>query len=291
MKSVTAVYSPLCSRNGEFLGLLEEWLNGKDIKIYKIPFDKITAREKEWYKSAGLANRNGRFKKSVFIDVFFEGNLIDSVPLKKEKIEKGLNIHIQAVEDKVKELLQKISATEFRDLLFQNQVEWQQIDETSYCDEMRLCIETYPYGNPPRRFHQRCMNMKKKVFAEVFTKEDIAGVFAKWQGKVIGLLEVFPREIIKKYGYLTGSHQKDTDYLTVGCFEVGYGIPRKEMIDELMVHLEAFYPKFRRHILEGVGTFEWNTGFTPYWIYDKYGFHRREVINETTVIMEKMIHQ
>ncbi|MCI2425073.1 hypothetical protein LM599_03530 [Candidatus Acetothermia bacterium] len=39
-------------------------------------------------------------------------------------------------------------------------------------------------------------------------------------------------------------------YLTVGCLEVGYGIPRKEMIDELMFHLELFYPDFQRHILE-----------------------------------------
>jgi len=63
------------------------------------------------------------------------------------------------------------------------------------------------------------------------------------------------------------------------------------MIDELMFHLELSYPDFQRHILEGVGTFEWSSGFRPYWVYDKYGFHRSDVIDEQTVIMEKLIHE
>ena len=67
--------------------------------------------------------------------------------------------------------------------------------------------------------------------------------------------------------------------------------PRREMIDELFFQLEKHYADLGRHFLEGVGTFEWNTGFTPYWVYDKYGFHLSEKINERTVIMEKMIHE
>lgn len=63
------------------------------------------------------------------------------------------------------------------------------------------------------------------------------------------------------------------------------------MIDELFFQLEKNYPDFSRHLLEGVGTFEWNTGFTPYWVYDKYRFHLSEKIDEQTVIMEKMIHK
>ena len=289
MKSVVVIYSPLCEQNGSFLSLLEEWLKEKDIEILEIPFDKITDREKKWYKSSELL-KNGRFLKSVFIDVFFEGKLIDSVPLKKENIEKGLGIAIHEKEEIFKTTGEEISVTKFRDLVCRGEVKWVPITEDNFREEMKLCIENYPYGSPPKHFHQRCITLKERVFREVFAKESIGGVFATLDSIVTGLIEVFPREIIKKYGYLTGSNGRDEDYLTVGCLEVGYGIPRKEMIDELFFQLEKVYPDFRRHFLEGVGTFEWNTGFTPYWVYDKYGFHRSETLDKKRVIMEKRIH-
>lgn len=268
MKSVTVVYSPLCVHNGAFLGQLKEWLDGKDIEIHAVPFNRITTQEMEWYRSAELLDKNDFFKKSVFFDVFFEGKLIDTVPPKKKKIEKELEVQIQEEERTESDKSAKeISISAFRDLLFSDQIEWLQIDKTTFYNEMKLCIENYLYGNPPQRFHQHCVKMKEKVFAEVFTKEDIGGVFAGWQGKAIRLLEVFPREIIKKYGYLAGSQGKDKDYLTVRCFEVGFGVPRKEMIDELMFHLEASYPQFHCHLLEGVG------------------------MSEAIVVMEKMIHE
>jgi len=185
----------------------------------------------------------------------------------------------------------ELSVTEFRDLMCKGELKWVPTTKDNFRDEMRLCIETYPYGSPLKRFHRRCIALKERVFAEVFTKECIAGVFAQWESKVVGFIEVFPREIIKKYGYLTGCCGNDKDYLTVGCLEVGYGIPRKEMIDELLYQLEQVYLQFNRHLLDGVGTFELNTGFTPYWVYDKYGFHRSETVGEGTVIMEKNIHE
>lgn len=284
---LVVVYSPLCARNGEFLGLLEEWLDGR-VPIRVIPFNEITDKERELYASAGLV-QDGRFKKSVFIHVFFEGELIDSVPLKKEAIEKGLNIKIQSDEDHSTGPRELMSVTAFRELVCTKKIQWVPLNKDTYLDEMRLCLENYPYGNPADRFHNQCITIKERVFKEVFGIVDTAGVFAVWNNAVLGLIEVFPREIVRKYGYLTGSHGEDETYLTVGCFEVGYGIPRKEMIDELFFQLEGIYPTLCRRFIEGVGTFEWNTGFTPYWVYDKYGFCRSETINEETVIMEKDI--
>ena len=290
MKSVFVVYSPLCEHNGAFLHQLEEWLDRKGIELCEIPFERITDQEKEWYKSAGLLEK-GRFKKSVFIDVFFEGRLIDSVPLKKENIEKGLHIDIQDKDKFIKAPGTEVSVTEFRNLICKGDITWLPIKKDNFKDEMKLCTENYPYGNPPKQVHNRCITLKEEVFKKVFATERIAGVFAQWDRKVVGLIEVFPREIIRKYGFLAGTCRRDEEYLTVGCLEVGYGIPRKEMIDELFFQLEKNYADLGRHLLEGVGTFEWNTGFTPYWVYDKYGFHLSEKINERTVIMEKMIHE
>ncbi len=124
---------------------------------------------------------------------------------------------------------------------------------------------------------------------EVWSKEKCAGVYAKLGNKVIGLIEVLPREILKKYGFMTGSIGRDDEYLTVGCYEVGRGMPRKEILDELMRHLEDIYWMFTRKRIEGIGVFEWPDGFTPYWVYDKYGFSRKEMISKNKVVMEKQI--
>jgi len=292
MKSIVVIYSPLCEYNGAFLGQLEEWFNNIDLEIITIPFDKLTTRELEWYKAAGVVIGD-RFVRSVFIDVFSEGLLIDSVPLSQRKIIQGLGLEVEIGDGDAttsSEAIQ-VNPTNFRKILCRNEVEWNLLNFTNYHDEMKLCLENYPFGNPANRFHQRCYQVKEKIFTEVFIKEHIAGVFATWQGKVIGLLEVFPREIIKQYGYLTGTNGNDLDYLTVGCLEIGYGIPRTLMLDELMFHLEAAYPKFSRPLLEGIGRLEWPSGFTPYWVYDKYGFQQSEIINKRTKIMEKRIHK
>lgn len=118
------IYSPLCEQNGAFLGQLEEWLEGKDIEMIAIPFDGISAQEKGWYQAAGLVDSHGRFKRSVFIDVFFEGGLINSVPLKREKIEKALNVQIEEKEDETpQEAGEELSIAEFRALIFSGEVE------------------------------------------------------------------------------------------------------------------------------------------------------------------------
>lgn len=70
---------------------------------------------------------------------------------------------------------------------------------------MSMCLTNYPFGNPPEQYHEGCTSLKAQVFSEVWKKEDIAGVFAVLDDRVIGLLEVMPREILHKYGYMTGS--------------------------------------------------------------------------------------
>ncbi|MCD2346779.1 hypothetical protein [Clostridium guangxiense] len=292
MKTIDVIYSPICEANGAFLEQLEEWLKGTDVKINYIPYDSLTSKEVGWYKAQGTIREKCKLVSSVFIDVFYNEKLIATVPLKKEKIEQALNIHIKEHEqESMSKTAQAISVSQFRAAILKGEIEWIPITIANYEDEMTMCLKNYPYGNPPKRFHKKCVEIKKKVFLEVLEKENIAGIYAKYQGKVIGLLEIFPREIMRKYGFLTGNKGDDEDYLTVGCYEVGFGIPRKEMIDELMFQLEKYYSKFIRTYLEGIGVFEWNEGFMPYWVYDKYDFHKTESIKENTVVMEKEIYE
>lgn len=150
-----------------------------------------------------------------------------------------------------------------------------------------MCLCNYPFGNLPKQFHESCMAIKAQVFSEVWSQEAVAGIYAKYRGTVIGLLEVMPREILRKYGYMTGTLGNDSSWLSIGCFEIGYGIPRVPMIDLLMQELETVYPAFHRRQLEGVGIYGWMDGFNPHWVYEKYGFEKVENLSENTVVMAK----
>lgn len=291
MKELYAVYSPVCEANGAFLGQLQEWFDGTGVRINPVPFNKIDPEIKKWYVAEGLARDNGRFVSTVFIDVFYEGKLIDSVPLSKEKIEKAMRIRLAGPCNEYLNSGPGISAEIFKALACENKIEWKTVNSSNYPEEMQMCLTNYPHGDPPERFRTHCINIKKQVFEEVFRKEDIAGLYGTYQNKVIGFIEVFPREILRFHGFLTGSAGPDEAHLTVGCLEIGKGIPRKEMIDELFFQLEPRLYLFKRNLIEGIGVYEWNEGFTPYWVYDKYGYKKSEHITENKVVMSKTIRK
>ena len=235
--------------------------------------------------------------ENCFVDVFCGGKLIDSVPLNRNKIYSALGIATDDNSDGAENASDEsyfsaqngLSAERLTELALNAEIIWAPITKETFAEEMTMCLKNYPFGNPPERFHERCACLKKRVFGEVWEKETCAGVYAKLNDKVIGLMEVFPREILRRHGFLTGTTGNDGDYLTVGCFEVGLGIPRKEMIDFLMSRLEKNYGLLRRKKLEGIGVYEWPEGFAPYWVYDKYGFNKKEEITDRRVVMEKTI--
>jgi hypothetical protein len=103
------------------------------------------------------------------------------------------------------------------------------------------------------------------------------------------LLEVLPREIVRKHGYMTGSQGCDTEILTVACYEIAFGIPRTLMIDELMYQLIKIKDSFSRKKVEGIGVYGCNDGFNPYWVYEKYGFSKKEQKRENVIVMERLI--
>ncbi|BBF42515.1 hypothetical protein lbkm_1197 [Lachnospiraceae bacterium KM106-2] len=282
MKKITVLYSPLCEANGAFLGKLEEWLKDQEVEIEAIPYHKASI---EYKKAIG---NNG----NCFIHVFCDGKQIDTVPLHKDRIYSALGI--TQMEEKVMQYCETsvypiISTESFKKAMKDGKITFLPITKDSYQEEMTMCLCNYPMGNPPRKYHNRCRSIKEEVYQKVWERETIAGMFAKWNDKVIGLLEVFPREIIKQYGYLTGTTHKEEEYLTVGCYEIGYGIPRVIMIDALMDHLLQNANLFCRKKIEGIGIYEWPDGFNPYWVYEKYGFHKVEQITDHTIVMEKIL--
>lgn len=277
MKKIEVVYSPLCEATGAFIGKLKEWLKDTAVEIEVIPFHE--------YEKRG----HGALKENCFVDVYYNGKIIDSVPLHQEVIYKELGIQQSVCTENEFIFESAMSEDDFYKAVLDGEIQFYPIDCHSYQEEMMMCLCNYPYGNPPKKFHDSCIRIKEQVYSEVWKKEEIAGIYAKYKEKVVGLLEIMPREIIRKYGYMTGTKGNDEDYLTVGCYEVGSGMPRVAMIDVLQKQLIKFYPCFRRKLIEGVGIYGWNDGFNPYWVYEKYGYRKVDELAENTIVLEKEI--
>lgn len=280
MKTIEVIYSPICESTGAMIGKLKHWLDGTDIQINIIPFHLRPPKM-----------GNGReASENCFIDIYYCNKKIDSVPLHKDRIYTALGIKkdFEETDDELP-LWEGLSKTQFINKINTGEIQFFPITKENYLKEMSMCLCNYPFGNPPKQYHEDCIALKSQVFTDVWKVEKIAGVFAQYDNRVIGLLEVMPREILQKYGFMTGTVGESKKYLSVGCYEVGYGIPRIEMIDELMRHLENMYRFFHRKEIEGIGVYEWNDGFNPYWVYEKYGFRKTEQLSENVVVMSKNI--
>lgn len=281
MRKIEVVYSPICEATGAMIGKLKQWLEETDIQISIYPFHLCPRR---------LKDKLGR-GENCFIDIFYKGEKIDSVPLHQDRIYAALNIKKKVMQECNEEMVISpvITSGQLTGAFESGEIQFNPISQNNYIEEMMMCLCNYPFGNPPKQFHKDCMTIKTQVFSEVWKLEKVAGIYAKYRENVIGLLEVMPREILRKYGYMTGTTGNDSEYLSIGCYEIGYGIPRIDMIDLLMRNLEKVYPMFCRKRLEGIGIYDWEDGFNPYWVYKKYGFEETESLSENTVVMSKSI--
>jgi hypothetical protein len=288
LKTVDIIYSPVCEYSAAFIRILSEWLENKNVTVNAVSYSDALKTKKDLLVRNGIIV-NDRLIESCFTEVFYKGLKIDSVPLDKEKIFSALGIVMDSPyeENKASVIEKSKPEKDSQNILVNKEIEWIPITKETAADEMSMCLKNYPFGNPAVRFHKQCREMKSIVFNEVWEKENCGGVYAKRGNEVVGLLEVFPREILKKHGFLTGVKGNDDEYLTVGCYEVGYRMPRTEIIDGLMCNLLMVHKLFKRNKLEGVGVFEWPDGFTPYWVYDKYYFRMQEKLTVNKVIMEK----
>lgn len=285
---LVAVYSPVCEANGAFLGLLKEWAQEAGAEVEAVPFHQMGDRERAWYRKAGRLD-SGSFRQTVFIDVFLEGELVDSVPLNRERIASALGVPIKGSEVDLRPPSEETSPEGFLSSLLSGRIQPVAITRDTYRREMDMCLENYPFGEVDGKFHASCRALKEPVFLETFQTQEIAGVFLKDSRDVLGLLEVHPREVLRKYGFVTGTGGSDQDYLTVGCYEVGRGLPRAEVVDRLMAALLKLSPRLGRPLLEGVGKLNWPGGFNPYWVYDKYGFSAVSELRPGWILMEKRV--
>lgn len=276
------IYSPLCEANGSFIEKLKQWVKGSgcDAEIEVYAFDSAPSIYRQQLPAC----------ENCFIDVLLNGKRIDTIPLHKELILKALH-----KSEKVQDILQNEtfdnddSDADVKLELLQKDICFHAITEDNYMQEMQMCLKNYPRGNPPVAHHSKCIDIKKSVFSEIWKIETVAGIYAEYKGAVIGLIEVLPREMVKKYGYLTGTQGSDYEVLTVTCYEVACNIPRTIMLDALMSNLLKIKGKFSRRRLEGIGVLGCVDGFNPCWVYEAHGFSKTECLNENTFVWETAI--
>lgn len=269
--TLVAIYSPVCEAGMAFVGLLREWAGEAGAGVVALAYDPGDAAQMRLYRE------NDMPRDTRFIDVFLDGRLVDSVPLDRGVIRAALGLAAEG--ETARAGMAEARAVDM------GRVEWVPITRETVAEEMGMCLYNYPYGNPPGRFHRACRESKARVFAEVWEREACAGVYARLEGQVVGLLEVLPREVLRRHGFLTGETGMDGDWLTVGCYEVGAGVARVDMLDGLMRAVLAEAGRFGRRMIEGVGAFERPEGFWPYWVYDKYGFRCKERLGDGRVVM------
>lgn len=280
MKEIEVIYSPICEASGAMLGKLRKWLKDTDVHILVYPFPDCPQRLRDMLSP----------DENCFTEVFFHGNRIDSVPLHKAVILRALGIPTtEETRPPEAESQETIPEAQLLNAFASGELSFHPITRDTFREEMSMCLCHYPFGNPPAEFHRDCIEIKSKVFEEVWETEELAGIYAKYRGTAAGLLEVMPREVLKKYGFMTGSRGDDRDYMTVGCYEVARSFPRVQMIDFLMRQLETLFPRFHRNYMEGIGIYGWDDGFNPYWVYPKYGFTETERLSETAVVLTRRL--
>lgn len=281
MRFIEVIYSPLCESTAAMLGQLRRWLADTDVTIQAYPFHQCPAALREQLRQ----------DENCFIEVFYQGRRIDSVPLHREKLLSVLDLPCLPETSPLRRspagaILSVEALTAARK---SGALTFHPITAETVQEEMGMCLCNYPFGDPPQEFHPACRALKASFFAEVWPLENVAGIYAKLQDSVVGLLEVLPRELLRKYGYMTGTRGKDSDVLTVGCYEVGRGMPRKTMLGLLMTQLETVFPQFHRKTLEGIGIPGWDDGFNPAWVYEAHGFIRTEQLSERVIVFTRTL--
>ena len=282
MKKIVVIYSPICEATGAFVSNLSTWLYKTNVDMEVYSYNNAPKEYIELIPST----------ENCFIEVFYNGIRIDSVPLHRNQLFLALGIEDKSerVEDIPEIPNDRVyTESEVRNHIFDGSIEFIPITKDTYLEEMSMCLHHYPMGNPMKVHHTKCIAIKEGVYNDVWKKENVAGIYAKMRGNVVGLLEVFPREILNKYGFMTGTEGENKNTLSIACYEVAYGLPRTIILDELMYHLLEIKHMFSRNYIEGVGILECNEGFNPYWVYEKYGFKRVSKKSENVLVMGKRL--
>jgi hypothetical protein len=147
------------------------------------------------------------------------------------------------------------------------------LTEETMDPEIDLCLKFHPSGYiVPKDDAIQGRIAKRKFLKKVFKKVRPAGFIAIEHDKPLALLELMPREIAARNGYITGSNDNKEDILTIVCLEVTSDQNRKQVMELMVTHLVNNLELFKPFKTIEVGAFPQNVDFHPAWVYEDNGF-------------------
>jgi len=146
-------------------------------------------------------------------------------------------------------------------------------------DGIEMCLGRHPSGIAPCSEAAAAGRSVKGRWLEGLALPDgFFGVAARRDDRVVGILEVYPRRIATQAGFVTGTWGRGEEVLTLTCLEVAHGEARQPvmefMLEGLLRELPERAPGYEH--VEAFGVYGNLAGFNPYWLFEKYGFTRRE---------------
>ncbi len=158
-----------------------------------------------------------------------------------------------------------------------------------------MCLTCHPSGSRPSLPAATAgADLKKHWLGSLGLPGGFFGVGARRGESYAGIMEVYPRSVAARAGYAAGTWGDSARVLTVACVEVARGEYRQPLMEFL---LEGLLTELARRAarpgaeavssgeagtlagftdVEAVGVYGDMAGFSPYWLFDKYGFARRE---------------
>jgi len=169
----------------------------------------------------------------------------------------------------------------------------ERLDAADPSRNLGMCLGRHPSGFAPEPgAGERGGSLKRHWLGSLDLPEGFFGVAASREESVVGILEVYPRRIAARAGYVTGTWGESDKILTMTCLEVARDEARQPVMEFLLEGLlkELAGSKHGFEHVEAVGIYGNLAGFNPYWLFDKYGFTRREErVPGKSVIMSRAL--
>lgn len=287
---VEVLYTPQCPFSALWLALAEEWLYDFEVEVRRISmWDDYRQAEKLLIGSSlgTLTDRGLALNENVFLRIFVDGLLVEGeVPPSREQVVSS----VERMGGLRKQASTEDSVTTANGLFPAGVEEVNRGFEPGSLSLVPLERGRAPGGIPTcLRLHAPSLaedspswlegcSMKERWLEQIWEEVPVCGLVAMDGDRPVGAIEYLPRRLARRAGYVTGQWGDDGEVLTVTCIESARYWPRQAMMEYLLQGLLDHLARDAggARFLEACGCYQQPQGPSPYWLFDKFGFERRE---------------
>lgn len=307
---VEVVYTPQCPWCADWLAGFREELKGLDVDFQSYNLWDDPEPAWELLRGAGLATRGATpmLLRNVYAQAFVDGEAVgDGVPLEPGRLSRTAMVATGDRAARRGESLARMGAdtagvTDARPAapLAGGTPYGRRLPRTGEValglsglsrealtvpvpgDAFDLCLRRHPSGiNPRPGAEDEGSGVKRRWLEGLRLPGGFYGVRALRGEQVVGIMEIYPREVSARAGFVTGNWEAPGGVFTITCLEVAREEPRQPVMEFL---LEGLIDDFAARCddqtppvyIEAFGVYGSLAGSNPYWLFEKYGFTRHE---------------